>query len=232
MILLILNIKIGVISMKKVGIAIISVVLILGITLGSFAVLRQVKIKKYSKEIFPIPQNIDLLEKEKLEASYLFDTDDKELMSGASKYIVIAYLNKITGTSYKDVEIVKGEAKGTPFTNYTMNIVKNIKGNLKIENDIPVLQYGGVSIDGKKMVFLYPLLEENTPYVLYLDVIDSDLCLNKAYVIPEVDSFEELKNVSETDTKIDIIEECILAYENEDPKYATRKNGKSPYDLG
>lgn len=52
-----------------------------------------------------------------------------------------------------DYETENGtKAAGTPYTNYDITVLENLKGNLKKNETIPVLKEGGVSMDGKHLI--------------------------------------------------------------------------------
>ena len=165
---------------------------------------------------------------------YLFDPDDKKLMSGYSDYIAVAVVSNIVGTSYGNVKIhFDGTVTGTPYTNYKIKIIRNIKGQLKSDCSVPLVEFGGISIDGKYMENTFTLLEQGKCYVLYLTAAENGaLYLNKAYQIPD-DALE--KNQSGETIRVkeeSAIQEYLDAYSHEDLQYAPANRFVSTYDEG
>ena len=193
----------------------------------------RLKQEKYTNTVFSIPDNVSDLPTINAEACYLFNPDDKRLMSGYSDYIAVAVVDRITGTTYSNVDVkADGTVTGTPYTNFEIKILKNIKGQLRSDIVIPLVEYGGVSIDGKYVECILPLLEEEKCYVLYIRSAENgSLYLNKAYQIP--DTVLEKKTTGETIGIKDetAIQEYVDAYTNEDTQYAPSDRIVSIYDI-
>ena len=185
--------------------------------------------KRYTGTVMELPENFAELPKYQQTGSYAFDPDDKSLMSGFSDDTVVAYVNEVEGTSYQNVRMDEGVLKGTPYTCYEIRILKNIKGSLRCGQPIPVYQYGGVTIDGQRIEYITDLLEKDKYYVLYLSVEnDTNLYLNRAYVIPCEGSAEEFQQQIE-DTN-GILSDFYNALINENTEFAPNTRYKSPYD--
>lgn len=94
---------------------------------------------------------------------YLYDTSSREKAVGVSDYVFVAKVNDITDTKYVD---------GTPYTIYSISIVYDIKGGISGKRDL--VQYGGLSKDGKSYVFLEngAFLNTNAYYILMPSLSD------------------------------------------------------------
>jgi len=110
-------------------------------------------------------------------AMYLFDTSTPEKAIGISDYVFVCKINKILRTEYKypiEIEISLEETAivTTPYTIYSIDVIKNIKGNLDTSKSIEFMQYGGMNEDGKSYMFLEEgsyLLEKGGYYILMAD---------------------------------------------------------------
>lgn len=204
--------------MKKTIWCIVSAVIICGTILIGVGHTKQ---QKYSTEIIPIPENIDEISVVTQEASYLFNPEDKKLMSGYSDFISVAYIENIKGTSYQGVKYDEAVLRGTPYTNYEIKIFSNIKGTLKLDRSIPLMQYGGPTIDNKEIVNINPLLEQGKFYVLYMKVSsDKNIYLNKAYELTDITTEEDCRNALNNLDDNALINECYQAYLEENTEYA------------
>ena len=205
------------------------------VSVVSFFAYKQIATNKligsYTDSIIEFPENFYELPVYMQDAAYAFDPDDKYLMSGFSDYIVIAYLNEIKGTVYQNVRMDERDLKGTPYTCYEMRIVRNIKGSLRTDCDIPVLQYGGVTIDGKSIECITGLLDDNKSYVLYLSsAADENIYLNKAYEVPGAETIDGCqKAVAENDG---FLLEFYDAFSNEKKDFAPNTHYSTPYEEG
>ena len=127
--------------------------------------------KSYSKE------NIDYiggLPVDYAHAIYAYDTSTPENTAMASKYIFIAKVNKVLRTEYwNPVEVEVDENTTTtlydPFTVYSIDVIKNIKGELITSESIELMQYGGINKEGdsytthEKEIEVYDLVTNRYP---------------------------------------------------------------------
>lgn len=213
----------------------VAAVLLLGITafFGVRAIVRYQRVKKYENKLFSVPTNISELPQLNLDAQYLFNPDDKNLMSGFSDYIAAAAVEKIIGISYGNVRISdNGLLQGTPYTHYVIKILHNIKGRLRQDISIPLIKYGGVTIDGKNVEQLSPFLEEGKGYVIYFMAAETGkLYLNKSYAL-SLSAFESDAEGNITRLKdFSAIEDYVDAYLHEDTQYAFSDKHMSMYDV-
>lgn len=114
-------------------------------------------------------------------AMWRFSTDTPEKAIGVSDYVFVAKINKILRTEYKNpVEIETGlfskEIVTDPYTVYEINVIENIKGNLKNTESIEFMQYGGINEDGKSYTFFENsgLLNVGEYYILLVDVFNDE----------------------------------------------------------
>lgn len=89
-----------------------------------------------------------------LRATYTIDYSDMNAVVGDADYVFIGTVLSNDGTVYKDI-IISGESKkeySNPYTNYTVNVTENIKGNLITSKAIPIQKSGGLSKDGTEYI--------------------------------------------------------------------------------
>jgi hypothetical protein len=102
----------------------------------------------------------------RLNASYSINTNDLTEIVGDADYVFVAYVNKELNTIYKHQADINDE--GLPYTNYSITVIDNIKGNLKKNTEIDIQKAGGLSKDGTTY-FLYEndeLLKEGKYYII------------------------------------------------------------------
>lgn len=92
-----------------------------------------------------------------LRATYAIDYNNLEEVVGDADYVFVGTISSKENTVYKNpVEIVDEEGKvseeAIPYTNYTVDVVENIKGNLTTEETIPIQKTGGLSKDKSEYV--------------------------------------------------------------------------------
>jgi hypothetical protein len=108
----------------------------------------------------------------RLYADFAVNTDEPREIVGSADYYFVAMVNEVVGTEYRNpvtVETANGFREvADPYTNYTITVVKNIKGALETDTPISITKSGGVSSDGSSLV-LYEddaLLEQGKYYVI------------------------------------------------------------------
>lgn len=100
---------------------------------------------------------------ERIEGSYLVDVDDPVALISSADYVFIGNVVKNNGCEYMDGE--------RPYTNYDIRVIENIKGELRTDIDVPIIKWGGISVDGS----CYEVYEED----LLPEV--GDICIFTAY---------------------------------------------------
>lgn len=108
----------------------------------------------------------------RLHADFAINTDEPREIVGAADYYFVAMVNENVVTEYRNPVTIETEngfkEVADPYTNYSITIVKNIKGNLETDTPISITKSGGVSSDYSSLV-LYEndeLLEEGKHYVI------------------------------------------------------------------
>ncbi len=92
-----------------------------------------------------------------LRATYAIDYNNLEMVVGDADYVFVGTISGKENTVYKNpVEVVDKEGKvneeTTPYTNYTVDVLENIKGNLTREEAIPIQKTGGLSKDKSEYI--------------------------------------------------------------------------------
>lgn len=80
-------------------------------------------------------------------ASYIYDVRDMNARVGDSDYVFVANVVK------KDASTETPE-DGIPYTNYELQVLENIKGNLTVNETIPLKKEGGY-LESEKITYVY-----------------------------------------------------------------------------
>lgn len=109
-------------------------------------------------------------------AMLMYDTSTPEKAIGISDYVFVAKINKVLRTEYRNrMQVETGIKQYTtvsnPYTVYEINVIENIKGNLKTDEPIEFMQYGGINEDGQSYTFMEggELLKNGDYYLLMVD---------------------------------------------------------------
>lgn len=203
---------------------------------------KESQIEDIEKSIAPIEVSVETLPVKEVQPCYLFNIYDKEKMVGFVDYMFVAKVEKITGTTYRDVVYLEEENRysALPYTCYEIVVKENIKGNLVLNETIPLRKLGGISINGD---YYYKYTPETMPqengYYLFLGYADKEGDLyvcdpNSAIYLG--DSYET-ENISAASTyssndisDSDILSDYRKAYENQDTSVRTGVSYASKYD--
>lgn len=93
---------------------------------------------------------------EPIRGSFSFDVRNLNAVVGEADYVFVAYVNSETKTIYKR-QISMMTEKGikevsTPYTEYSITVIDNIKGKLKKNVEIGIQKIGGLVKDRSKIV--------------------------------------------------------------------------------
>lgn len=137
--------------MKKIIKAAIAVFLSVLFFLGGIFLYTQLKIKYYEESFFVMTEDFNSIpQKETWISDYIFDINDYEKLTGFCDYVFVGKIEKAEGTYYEDGffnDLLQFYA--SPVTQYKIRILRNIKGNLILNEKIPMRKSGGLSLGGK-----------------------------------------------------------------------------------
>lgn len=217
---------------KAIGIILCLAVLICASIVGVRTYLGQ-RIKKLEETISPVPETAEALPVTENELCYAFDVFDAKKLVGFVDYVFVAKVEEITGTVYESVVYDRkaGTYTGTPYTCCKITVVENIKGNLKLNETIPMRSLGGVSVDGKSYCKYGQGDElETGGYYLFLGYADKGgeiyVCDTNATVAlnsPQAGN-------SEYDKNSELIAKYKAAFKNQDLSVRTGERYSSKYD--
>ena len=156
------------------------------------------------------------------EAMFMYDISTPEKAVGASDYVFIAKVNEVLRTEYKnsinvEVGLNKKIKISTPYTFYSINVLKNIKGELVTSEPIEFMQYGGLNEDGKSYTFIEEgskLLEPNKYYIIMACAWGGDGGIIEASRINNIIELEENYNPTIKNSSA-LIEKYENAYKDE-----------------
>lgn len=108
----------------------------------------------------------------RMHGTFVIDPNNVNEVVGNADFIFVAYINKEKETVYKNpvqMETENGSKEvSTPYTNYSITVIDNIKGNLKKNNEIMIQKHGGLN-------------KEKTEYFVFEN--DELLSVDKYYII-------------------------------------------------
>ena len=89
------------------------------------------------------PSTSDEIKTSYLRGTFSIDYSDLNAVVGDADYVFVGTVASEEGTVYKDAVTVETDDGKTrevsgPYTNYTVNVTKNIKGNLVTDTAIPI----------------------------------------------------------------------------------------------
>ncbi len=113
------------------------------------------------------------------EAQYAYDTSSPEKAVGTADYVFIGKINRVLKTEYRNpVEVINnGETRivTEPYTVYSVDVIENIKGEIVKNQDIELVQYGGLNEDKSSYTFMEGMKMLNVgEYYIILPYTSSD----------------------------------------------------------
>lgn len=91
-----------------------------------------------------------------LAGSYSIDVENINEIAGDADYLFVAKINSEVGTIYKNtvsIETAFGYKEvSDPYTKYSIEVIDNLKGNLKKNTAFEILKKGGITEDQKSIV--------------------------------------------------------------------------------
>lgn len=134
---------------------------------------------------------------ERIACSYLVDFYDPVVRISSADYAFIGNVVKKKGYEYEDGE--------RPYTNYDIRVIKNLKSELRTDIDIPIIKWGGISVDGS----CYEVYEDD-----FLPK-EGDVCIFTAYGTEE----GELAVIGANSTLLLEVPEDFISSIESDEKY-------------
>jgi hypothetical protein len=126
---------------------------------------------------------------------FLVDTDEPREVVGAADYYFVARIESLDSTEYRNavtIETQNGYKEvSDPYTNYTITVIHNIKGNLEQATPIQITKAGGVTQDGSSIA-LYE--NDMLPEVGYYYVISAFAQQDGSLLISGPNSLELVQN--------------------------------------
>jgi hypothetical protein len=104
-----------------------------------------------------------------ISGDFVIDMENPREVIGLGDYVFVAQVNKEIETDYRNVkELGNGKKVSMPYTIYSITVIDNIKGEIKINEPIEFEKQGGINFD-KKSISLPEcdsMLEEGEYYIL------------------------------------------------------------------
>lgn len=219
--------------MKKALCIIIIIALAVGGTAAGVSIYRKQKINTIENTVYPLTVDVNTLERKEFSGSYAFDIFKLEKFIGFVDYVFVGRVDKLVGTSYRDVIYMdNGRISAIPYTNYMVTVVRNIKGKLQTGKSIPLAKHGGVSYDNKSLVIGNgdSLPQEGGYYIFsgYADKNGELYIVDPNSSVPLDASFESEKNSENIDSAI---KKYVNAAKNQDTSVRLGERNKSKYEV-
>lgn len=117
------------------------------------------------KESIPDNESKDVI---RVEGDFVYDFTKPNEVIGDADYVFIGYIEKYIDTTHKYSYSPAGKKFDDPYTNYSVTILENIKGDLKTNEPIPMQKFGGIKEDGKTIQLLESdeLPEQGKMYII------------------------------------------------------------------
>jgi len=165
-----------------------------------------------------------------VEASFVYDTEDIRERVGISDYIFVGKIISYDGVRYENtVTIEDSNGKpvevGSPYTDYTVQVLENMKGSLITDEPIKIVKEGGVS-QAQDSVYVFENDEMpvtgNTYIFLGYAQQDGTILISGPYSNVLIEEYEIMKenssnseNISDIGDDIEIYQSYLGAVENE-----------------
>lgn len=104
-----------------------------------------------------------------ISGDYVIDMENPREVIGLGDYVFVAQVNKEIKTDYRNVkELGNGKKVGMPYTVYSITVIDNIKGEIKLNEPIEFEKQGGINIDKNSISIPEgdSMLEEGEYYIL------------------------------------------------------------------
>lgn len=128
-----------------------------------------------------------------LEGSYAIDVDSFSELAGSADYVIVGKVTDELDTLYKWPVMLENE-DGTkrevsmPYTNFSVEVVKNLKGELSQEVEITITKSGGLTKDGNMYVLdkndILPSVDGSYVFYIYAQEDGSNLSVGPNSTIP------------------------------------------------
>ncbi|GEN32436.1 hypothetical protein HNQ35_002605 [Cerasibacillus quisquiliarum] len=173
-----------------------------------------------------------------LDGTFVIDVDNPKETVGDADYVFLATVDEVVSTEQKHQETIETtfgtKAVSSPYTNFKVTVLKNIKGKLITDTPISLQKAGGVSADNTSLI-LYEddsLPEVGKSYIFLAYAQDDGSLLvsgpNSNILVPNLDKDAKNNNVNDVSKTSDIISEYEFAYKNQ--KETNRDRSISVYD--
>ena len=219
--------------MKKALCIIIVLALAVGGMAAGVSVYRKQKLNKIESTVYPLTVDVDTLDREEFSGCYAFDIFDLKKFVGFVDYVFVGRVEKLIGTSYRDVIYMDdGRISAIPYTNYMVTVVRNIKGKLQTGKPIPLAKHGGVSYDNKSLVIASgDSLPQEGGYYIFSGYADEN---GELYIVDPNSSVALDTSVAaaKNSEKLDsAIKEYVDAAKNQDTSVRLGERNKSKYEV-
>ena len=160
----------------------------------------------------PVSAEDSVIPISRLQGCFIINVYDLREMAAFSDYVFVGEVLKNEGYKYWHTN---------PYTNYTVRVLENIKGNLIMDKEIPIVKQGGLSKDGS----YYEIFEddelpvEKGTYIFYADAqTDGSLLISGPNSNLKIDAPANGSGGSETPDGANQNDEFIVGNGNEIPE--------------
>ena len=134
---------------KKTILLVVTIAIILAIVVTTFFITLKDG-KAPVKNEMP-PADLSSMKIEYVQLNSLIDHNNKSAVIGSGDYTFIGYVDEFLRTEY-EVDYTPTETLYTPSSLYSVTVLENIKGDLILNESIPMFRFGGINYDGKSVM--------------------------------------------------------------------------------
>jgi hypothetical protein len=158
----------------------------------------------------------------RMSGTFIIDVDNPNELVGDSDFVFVAKVISQDGYEYrnhitKETEDGGMETIGDPYTNYSVDIIENIKGNLIMDEVIPIRKFGGLYEDGSGFALFeddeFPVVGET--YIFFANTdLDGALLVdgpnsNQKIDTPNNAKEPALEEIVDESEKVEEIEDAV-----------------------
>ncbi len=115
-----------------------------------------------------------------MDGSFVVDMENPDATVGLVDYVFVAQVLSYDGVKYPDLTTMPRddgsfEQVGTPYSEYTIEVIDNLKGKLKKNQPLPIVKEGGIALN-EKSVYLFEddQLPQPGAFYIFLGFAQSD----------------------------------------------------------
>jgi hypothetical protein len=162
-------------------------------------------------------EHLNNLPIERMAGTFIVDVDNPKELVGDAYFVFVAKVISQDGYVSKHVNLQETEPgevedSGLPYTNYSVNVIENMKGKLVLNTTIPLQKFGGLNEAGDAYVLFendeLPVVGETYIFVAYAEN-DGSIIVSGPNSNQKVAAAKDIKKMK-SNTEIDKLEQVKI----------------------